>query len=127
MGWVVSQPNFELLYTQLLTSNYIKKLKPSIDRIDDYKPYTFDNIQIMMWGDNKAKGSRDRRNGINNKDSKAVVKYDIDGSFICEIYSIMEAGRRTGIGRTSISKACRGIQKTAGGYKWKYAEIIQNK
>ena len=37
------------------------------------------------------------------------------------IYSSMaEAGRQTGICRTSISKVCRGILKTAGGSAWEF-------
>ena len=42
-------------------------LAPSIDRKDDYKPYTFDNIQLTTWQQNKAKGHEDCKNGINNK------------------------------------------------------------
>ena len=34
--------------------------------------------------------------------------------------SINEASRKTGIDASSISKACKGKNKTAGGYHWKY-------
>ena len=36
--------------------------------------------------------------------------------------SINEAERQTGINQSSISKACRGKLKTAGGYHWKFVE-----
>ena len=36
--------------------------------------------------------------------------------------SINEAERQTGINQSSISKACRGKLKTAGGYYWKFVE-----
>lgn len=36
------------------------------------------------------------------------------------IYNSMnEAERKTGIPNTNISKACRGLRKTAGGYHWR--------
>lgn len=41
---------------------------------------------------------------------------------------IQEAADATGVSRSSISRCCRGSQKTAGGYKWSYAlrlEILQ--
>ena len=37
-------------------SNYKKDLCPSIDRIDDYKSYTFDNMQLITWEENNDKG-----------------------------------------------------------------------
>ena len=38
-----------------------------------------------------------------------------------EIYNgTIEASKMTNIYRPSIAKACRGVQKTAGGYHWKY-------
>lgn len=45
-----------------------------------------------------------------------------DGNIIREFGGVREAGRTTGIGRVNIGCACRGIQKTAGGYEWKYME-----
>ena len=36
--------------------------------------------------------------------------------------SINEAERQTGINQSSISKACRGKLKTAGGYHWEFVE-----
>ena len=37
--------------------------------------------------------------------------------------SINEAERQTGINQSSISKACRGKLKSAGGYHWEYVEV----
>lgn len=54
--------------------------------------------------------------------NKPVLQYDLEGNFIQGFPSILKAtlylGKNNG---TSISKACRNLQKTAYGYKWQYA------
>ena len=115
-----------MLWNNWIESNYDKMTKPSVDRLDDYKGYSLDNIQLMTWEENKAKGSRDRKNGVNNKKSKAVLQYDLQGNLIKEYYSIMQAERETKISNVSISRVCNGKRKTAGGFKWKYKQQINN-
>ena len=38
--------------------------------------------------------------------------------------STMEAGRETGINQSSISAVCNSRRKSAGGYHWKYIELL---
>jgi len=57
------------------------------------------------------------------KVSVAVIQLSTCGSFISEYPSISAAERITGVGNTSICKVCRGVTKTAGGYKWKYKPV----
>lgn len=44
----------------------------------------------------------------------------MDGYFIKEWESITEAARELNIERSGISRACSGIYKQCGGYKWTY-------
>lgn len=118
--WVFDQLSFHKLYNNWKNSGYHSSLKPSLDRKDDYLPYSFGNIQLMTWGENKNKGHTDRRNGVNNKVNKAVIQYSIKGKFISKFYSIGEASRITGINDGNIIKNCKGIYKTANGFIWKY-------
>jgi len=118
--WLYTQKEFHELFDNWKAYNYEKKLVPSCDRIDDYKGYSLDNIQLMTWKDNSNKGCSDRKNGINNKGSKAVIKCDIEGNFIKEYYSAMNAERETNTDHSSISKCCLGNARSAGGFKWKY-------
>lgn len=118
--WLFDQSLFHELYDNWVKSEYTKDLKPSVDRKDDYKTYTLDNIQLMTWRDNNKKGVADRINGINNKISRAVLQYDLDGNFIAEYYSQMQAGRETGISNVNIWGCCKGLHNTAGGYRWEY-------
>ena len=51
-------------------------------------------------------------------EGKKTGQYDLDGNFIKEWHSTREARRELHI--FGIDKCCRGVQRTAGGYKWKY-------
>lgn len=120
--WCKSQKLWSKLLCDWVNSGYKTELIPSIDRLDDYKPYTLDNIQLMTWAENKAKGHKDRKEGRNNKQSKAVLQYTLNGEIIKEHYSIAHAVKNTGIHKGNIWSCCKGsrYRKTAGGYKWAY-------
>jgi len=118
--WMVSQPNFKTLYNNWVKSGYKKVFKPSCDRLNDYKSYALDNIQLVTWKQNNDKGYLDRKNGKNNKDSKAVLQFTKEGKFIKEHYSMRQAMRETGVNNNRISKCCNDIYKTAGAFIWKY-------
>ena len=119
-NWLFTQFKFHDLYTIWKESNYDKQIKPSIDRIDDYKGYSFENIQLMTWGDNATKGRDDIRNGINNKMNIAVVKTEISTGKEIEYYSISQAARETKALASKICLVCKGKRKTAAGYEWRY-------
>ncbi len=118
--WVFGQENFEELYLNWVESDYVKDLTPSIDRNDDYKPYSFNNITLMTWVENDKKGARDVINGTNNKRSKTVKKLSRDGILIETYYSMSRAFRETGISIGNISECCSGRRSHAGGFKWSY-------
>jgi len=129
--WLYSQPLFHQLYDSWVESDFDIKLKPSIDRIDDYKSYDFNNIKLMTWDENRAKAHKHIKNGKNNKQSKAILQFGLNGVFISEYYSTHNAERKTGVNQGSIIKCCKKKQikckngksypcRTAGGFIWKY-------
>lgn len=59
------------------------------------------------------------RFGKDNPKSKIVLQTK-DNRVIAEFYGAAEASRKTAIHRSNITRCCIGIQKTAGGYQWKY-------
>lgn len=115
------QDNFEELYSQWVESGYNKMLVPSFDRLDDYKPYTLDNIQLTTWTKNKKRGHEDMKKGINNKNSKAVKQLTLEGELVAQYHSSKHASRSTGVSSEGISLAANGRLKTSGGFKWKFA------
>ena len=88
--------------------------KPSFDRIDNTKDYSFDNLQIMTWRENNAKGRRECM--------KAVRQYDLSGNYIKTYSSIIEASKEYNINKSNISACCKNKLHKTGGYIWKYAK-----
>jgi hypothetical protein len=116
--WILNQSNFEKLYNDWVNSGYDKDFTPSIDRLDDYKPYSFDNIQLVTWKENNEKGIQDRITGKNTKKNTKVIQLDLQDNIINTFDSIKEAIQKTKV--KNISSCCSGKRKTAGGFKWKY-------
>ena len=119
--WIREQDNFTLLRDNWVGSWYKRLSVPSVDRIDDYKWYSLDNIQLVTWWKNQAKWHSDRKNWINNKYSKAVKQFSKDWEIIKEFYSINKAYRETWVAFQSISAVCLWKRKTAWWFKREYS------
>ena len=129
LDWVVNQPNYEQLFNDWKDSGFSRDSSLSVDRLDDYKPYSFDNIRLVTWEVNNQKGRADKVAGINTKGLTQVRQLDLNGNVIAEFHSTMAAQRQTGVYHSHIHNACRGYrvangkQKnvlTAGGFKWQF-------
>lgn len=54
--WLAKEPMktiFEELYSEWVESDYQKEFTPSLDRLDNDKGYSLDNIQIVTWEQNR--------------------------------------------------------------------------
>lgn len=51
----VNDPKFVKLYDDYIESGKQKGLSPSFDRIDETKGYSFENIQLMTWDENRKR------------------------------------------------------------------------
>jgi len=118
--WVLTHSKFDKLYSDWVDSGFLSELRPSTDRIDDYKGYSFGNLHLVTWGENIIRAWADRKNGVNNKRSKTVIQFDKEGNFIKEYHSTMQVQRETGIPNQSISRVCNNKRYSAGGFVWKY-------
>lgn len=102
---------------------------PSVNHKDENKENnSVDNLEwcSQAYNNHYGQGHETRcanaRSGAINKQAKPVLQYSIDGVFIAEYFSAMEAGRVNGIRQSGISECCNGKQKTAYGYIWKYKD-----
>jgi len=126
--WLFKQDLFHELYDLWVLSSYNKYQKPSIDRLDNSKGYSFYNIRLVTWRDNDNQAHEDiktkklKNSGLLNGGHKAVLQFDLKGNFIAEYMSVREAERQTKTNAPHISAVCKGKRKTAGGYIWKYKE-----
>lgn len=118
--WAINQSIFHDIYNEWVISEFNKWSTPSFDRLDDYKSYTLDNLNITTWLKNKLKYEEDARTGKNNKMAKSVHQFDLDGVFIKKFHSCHAVDRELGISYTLVAKCCRGENMTAGGFKWEY-------
>jgi|SRR5690606_22410631 len=57
---------------------------------------------------------------IEDKRSKTVYQYSLDGLLLATFSSAREASRQLGIGLSSITRCCRGERKQTSGYKFSY-------
>jgi len=114
--------NLENIYNEWVNSNFNKDLKPSIDRLNDYVGYEFGNIRLVTWGENNLKYKEDVKNGINTKQTKAVLQFSKDGTLIKEHYSIRSASRELNIMHGGIMRCCKNKQSIAYGFIWKYRD-----
>jgi len=119
--WVITNPSFETLYENWVLSDYHTNLSPSVDRLNDDDGYSFGNIRLVTWIENKTKSHKDMYNGINKKQLKPVLQYSKDGVFIKEYYSMKHASRETNTNFCNMSQVCLGHKKSAGGFIWKYS------
>ena len=108
--WLYDNKKYHLLYTQWVESEYDKLLTPSCDRIDDSLGYDFDNITVMTWGENRAKGYRDVRSkklhnpSLLNGGHSPIDKMSKDGDFIRSYISQAEAARDNNVHQANIHK-----------------------
>ncbi len=110
--WIYSQPIFERIYDAWVDSGYSRRLKPSVDRIENHIPYTMDNIQLMTWGENNKKGTTGQK--------RPVAQYTLDYKLFDLFSSQKEAAITTGTSNAGISKCCNNDYFTSNGFRWEY-------
>ena len=117
-----------LLFKEWKDNDFIIDLIPSIDRIDCMKPYSFDNMQLLTWKQNKEKYNNIERQKHKLDDCEYMIcktrrkvqQLDMDGNFIKEFISMSEAARQTNSIASCICECCQGKRKSTKGYRWKY-------
>lgn len=105
--WCVSNSKFLDLFNYWKDSGFNKRDAPSLDRIDDYKHYTINNIQVMTWEENRIKSYKDKKSGRNNKVNVMVNKFSIENIFICSYHSISYASRENNISKSVVFNSCK--------------------
>ncbi len=75
------------------------------------------------YGTCRERANRTKKGRFNTKKSKPVLQFTLNGEFVCEWPSMSEAARN-GFSIGNIWSCCRGRLKSAGGFIWKYKEVI---
>lgn len=116
--------NFKNLYNDWKKSNYNKWFVPSIDRLDDSKPYTLSNIRLVTWKDNYTKSRNDISTGklLHNNPPKPILMLDKGLNIIKRYISASYAEKNDGFMQSHICDVCNGKRKTHKGFIWMYEE-----
>lgn len=121
--WLKLQPNLTTLWAGYQASGHHRNFAPSLDRLDDTKPYTLNNLQLITAHENNKKAGLHIREGkLNHGKTRArkVQQINLDGTVINVFQSSHEAGEMTGFGPGNIRSCAIGALKTAYGYRWTY-------
>ena len=62
--WCMSQEIYHMLHYEWKESGFDSELAPSINRLDDRFGYSFNNIEIMTWAENRRQPRPFARKGI---------------------------------------------------------------
>lgn len=121
-AFLLSNKTFLSLFVDWASSGYKKNLAPSLDRIDESKTYSFDNIRIVTFEENMTTHAEMTKKGIGSsaKQCKPVLQFAMDGNFVKEYISVNAARRETGI--LGIPHSLKGRHTHAGHFIWKFKE-----
>lgn len=116
--YLINNNLFIDIYNKWVLSGYEKNNKPSIDRIDDYRGYSFDNIVITTWEKNNSKYKDDLASGKNTKVCKSVKRICIKTGEVVIYHSVSDAKRK------NINDVEYGLKvnKPVMGYLWEYVQ-----
>ena len=93
---------------------------PVVNHINENK--TDNRIENLEWVTQKENINKSSKV---TSHSRKVIQICEDNIMI-EYDSITEAAQAINLSRAAISKACLGVNKSAGGYKWKYSDDTNN-
>ena len=88
---------------------------PQINHRDENKQNN--NVNNLEWCSNKYNSNYGTKNDWNKK---KVAQYDLNGNFIKQYRSIIEASKEINKNHSHISQCCHHQRKSSYGFKWEF-------
>lgn len=108
----------KMVYALWHDEPYLEGRVMIIDHIDANKTNNcIENLRKVSNSENTLAAMYEQ--GV-NPSAKPVEQYSLDGQLLSTFRSAAEAARQLGLDGSTISKVCRGVNKTHGGFIFKY-------
>lgn len=118
----IEDRTFNRLFEDWKRHHYSHAFKPTPDRIDCLKNYSFDNLHWLSWAENRFK-QRIEMQRIRAKRIYMVLNNEI----VKEFNGVKQASKVMKLPQTNISSCLHKKRKTCGGYCWEFAQNYNNK
>lgn len=116
-GLVEDQMVHQLVW-MLFSEDTMPTKNEVIDHIDGNKlNNNINNLRKISLSENVKAALYETKT---NQSAKRVAQYDLNDNYIQEFQSVNAAAAVLNLDSSTISKVCRGINKTHGGFKFKY-------
>jgi len=122
-AWLYSN-GFISAFDAWVNSGHKKDLKPSVDRLNDMKGYSFENIRLVTWLDNRRAQYLDIRNGTGTGGArcKPVLRVNSLTGALTEYISYSSAVKDIGY---SIEYQLKNRVTCRNGFFWTYKDQSQ--
>jgi len=122
IDYCATNAKFDKLYDEWVESGYNTLKKPSFDRKKYSLGYSFENIELMTWGENYSRQMGRDGNKRVKRGAISVANLDKKGKIINIYKSANQAS--LAIGKSNSGDILASITRngTAGGFRWKIIE-----
>jgi hypothetical protein len=112
--WLMKKTNFMVVYQTWKSFRFEKWYTPTVLRLDASKPFSLDNLRVTT-----AKSARE----LNvRKRERRVIQMDVEGKDLATYPNARVAAELLNYKNyPKIHESCKGLRKSAAGFKWRYA------